>query len=570
MASEIGYDDGVWSLPDGVLNPLGPIEVGGATYRLVGGNGYASLQEAIDAASDGEILLVAPGSYTEGRQFTADEIGLPGYGQNHYGLLINKSVTIQGVSANGAPIGDVADVAATIVARYQAGYETSFAVTAQDVTIRGLGFVPTNEKFNPAQATDRINKAFEIYGDGFTLEHSTIEQQGELPTSSAIFFNGEGSTENVNTATVAGNVIYGSITLVNGAGGDGDPATSIVIADNVIVGDLLPAIRLNGDIAGVQWLQADVGLPVLTGNTIQFGVEGVSLVVYSGNLAQEGDSVTLEELDAYVAAVMAANDGIGAAVKDASGHVQITPLSNLTSVGDSGLGVAIYGSLQDAIDAAEEGDVIELAGGTYVEDVIVAKSGLTVRAAEGAEVTLQGGFFVNGSGAEGFTFALEGLTIERGLETTDFGNTARFKGLYIKGDADVTVDGVELVAGTGYSGVMADQYRGIEVEAGSAASVTVLDSEFVNWKTGIYLNAGASLSVEGSAFSGNVAGIGTDGPAALSVTNSTFADQTSEAIGFTPGKSVGALTLSGLEVTGSPVANVALGDAEFEGAGCIT
>src|SRR5690606_16262205 len=116
-------------------------------------------------------------------------------------------------------IGDVADVAATIVARYQAGYETSFAVTAQDVTIRGLGFVPTNEKFNPAQATDRINKAFEIYGDGFTLEHSTIEQQGELPTSSAIFFNGEGSTENVNTATVAGNVIYGSITLVNGAGG---------------------------------------------------------------------------------------------------------------------------------------------------------------------------------------------------------------------------------------------------------------------------------------------------------------------------------------------------------------
>ena len=59
----------------------------GKAYLLVGGNGHASVLSAIRAAEGGETILIAPGTYREEEPF-----------------VIDRPVTLQGVSEQGIPV----------------------------------------------------------------------------------------------------------------------------------------------------------------------------------------------------------------------------------------------------------------------------------------------------------------------------------------------------------------------------------------------------------------------------------------------------------------------------------
>ena len=75
------------------------------------------------------------------------------------------------------------------------------------------------------------------------------------------------------------------------------------------------------------------------------------------------------DLDDLVAALLATNPGIGAALIDRTGHVK------LYAAADGSQGVTlvpgVYSSIQAAIDAAADGDSIYIAGGTYREQLTI-------------------------------------------------------------------------------------------------------------------------------------------------------------------------------------------------------
>ena len=124
-AATIAIVNGQWVVNDGAatttLTGVERVVIGTTTYELVdqqGANvgGFQSLQAAIDDAQGGEKILVAPGSYTESANY--DPVtGLDDLtnGANPVGLLVDKSVTIEGVDANGTPITSASGTQATVI-----------------------------------------------------------------------------------------------------------------------------------------------------------------------------------------------------------------------------------------------------------------------------------------------------------------------------------------------------------------------------------------------------------------------------------------------------------------------
>jgi nitrous oxidase accessory protein NosD len=75
-----------------------------------------------------------------------------------------------------------------------------------------------------------------------------------------------------------------------------------------------------------------------------------------------------------------------------------------------------YDSIQEAIDAADSGDIIELAAGTYAEtDTVVIDKPLTLRSASGAAAVIEGEASLDELiSVESPGVVLEGLTITGG------------------------------------------------------------------------------------------------------------------------------------------------------------
>lgn len=110
-----------------------------------------------------------------------------------------------------------------------------------------------------------------------------------------------------------------------------------------------------------------------------------------------------------------------------------------------------YCSIQAAIDEANANDVITVAAGTYVEDVIVNKANLTISGADAATTIVSGP-----AGGDGGTFrvaasgvTIEGFTITReGNNTTDWNNpTLNFAGVAIQGQTNNAIIRKNIITG---------------------------------------------------------------------------------------------------------------------------
>lgn len=151
------------------------IELGASRYLLAGANGHSSIQAAIDAAQGGEIILIAPGTYEERCEFTMDEEGPAGLRRDACGLVISKSVTLQGVTNDGTPILDGDDVAATVVAMCASANGVSYAITADNVTIHGLALIPASAP-DVADGGSEVGKMLDVRGAAFTLRSVTFSE----------------------------------------------------------------------------------------------------------------------------------------------------------------------------------------------------------------------------------------------------------------------------------------------------------------------------------------------------------------------------------------------------------
>ena len=174
-----------------------------------------------------------------------------------------------------------------------------------------------------------------------------------------------------------------------------------------------------------------------------------------------------------------------------------------------------YGSVQSAVDAAGNGDTINVSTGTYSEGVIISKA-LTLQAI-GTPI-IHGCFSISSDNVtvNGFSFDGGDLCPNAGEKGAIY-MVANTSGHTLAGNA---------LNGPGTSQV----YRGI-LFGYSVSDVTISGNDITGWLSGIYINPSSDILIEGNTFFENYVGIGSDGLSNVSILGNTFSDNEFEGWG---------------------------------------
>lgn len=354
--------------------------VGGRTL-LVGGGGFTSLQAAINAAQDGDTILVAPGTYDELTTYQ---------GGSQIGLVIDKSVTIQGVKADGTFITDPNDVAAHIVSGAQSWWGTSFFVTGDNVSIIGLDLVAADGTvYN--QNPGRVNKAIEVTGNNFTLKGSHVGAADGIEVGSTIYINDANVTgpadefvSHITSYDISSNILEGAVAITNGPGSGHLPEdTSFKVNNNQFVkntgadagftnGILVNGLQTSGPEAA--WRLAHAVTPQMSGNSFSSDY-GIIFRVFDADESYLPDA-------ADIAAFLASN-GVPswAYATDENGDLSLEAATGRSIF-------TIESSLQAAIGHANAGDTITFKAPTGGTTATVGVEGLTFHQVAGGATAL--------------------------------------------------------------------------------------------------------------------------------------------------------------------------------------
>ncbi|WP_306149733.1 MULTISPECIES: S-layer family protein [unclassified Roseibium] len=483
-----------------------------------------SVQAAIDAAEAGDTIVLAAG-------VTFDE-----------DLNINKSVTIEGANVGIAADG-VRGAESNITGRVE--------ISADGVTVDGVQFAPAGAVPGPddnlitvtgANATLQNldvdlgrNTAGEylfgivLQGEGATVQNSSIDRTDDgINTTgldrSLIRVSGLDDVTIDGNELINGNIgasLGGTPTDVNITNNTITPSTTNVEAIWVVNAGTLPAAGLDlsgntftGD-EGIQVQGSDQGDTFSSyatdKNDLFIGKDGSDFFVGGGgddDLRGEGGtdiaSYSGNQADYKVTFVSAGIYTVEHLNGGADGTDTLTDIEFLRFA-DTPVPVAIdaavvitvapsgadYDSIQDAINAAPEGATIQVAAGTYSEDVTLNVNGVTLVTSEGAEI--------DGN-----------LRLEA--------NNIKVDGFTLDGPGRAVVD------------------RGIEVAGGD--SIEIANMTVSNFLTGASLDFASALGTptnvtfSGNTFTSNWAGIGsTENVTGLVINGNTF-DDNIEAIGL--------------------------------------
>ncbi|MFA5618654.1 MAG: hypothetical protein WDK95_17730, partial [Syntrophorhabdaceae bacterium] len=323
---------------------------------------FSSIQDAINAADEGDTVNVAPGTYNKG--FT----------------VANKTnLTITGAGAESTVIEPTSLITTGVGHKYTADMEAvvfvddSTEVNIEDMTIKSTGATPggtgdadTIVFWNASTGTISncvIEGTYTISGaqtgqgvavDAGTNETTTLDIINTnirgFQKNGIDVVDGNGTESNAGTITV--NVAGGSIT---GAG------AIDTIAQNGIMfwdrgGGTLAGTVDGVAISGFEYTPADDEACGILNYCSTGGMSSITGCNFTNNEIQvwDGNAKTLTIED-----VLANNDFDRAVTVDRP---------------DSSLLHTIWSSIQDAIDVAEDGDTVEVAAGTYTEQVVINKS----------------------------------------------------------------------------------------------------------------------------------------------------------------------------------------------------
>ena len=487
------------------------------TVDAGGGGDYTTISAAIAAASDGDEIVVSPGTYNETLNVNVDNLTIRGTHRN------NVIIDISGQAAvNGAGI---------YIANGVSG------VTLQRFTLQGC------DSSADARYGIKVGEA-----NGCTLSKITVK---DIYRSGFDFLGATNLTVmNVKSMSNGGhgmaltdchNVTVTNLTTVNNGWQSVSVATwgrytppagtsGIVFSGTLNLGEVF-------QLEQGQWHAS--GDPVLTPVPISFSTDiadGADVTVPAGTFAYAftGDDDEAECQRVYFFETLAEAEAVATLAYPLSGHILDTGRYIQSIVDQTQFYVSPGCEIQAAVDAANAGDTVSIRPGTYVENVVLDKAltldgeasppWVVIDHASGAAVRLRspGGIPLSGAGI----YTLDSLSGDWGILMDENMNPA--EELVIE---DLTIakcwlffhtkEGIAILNGAQVDGLtiescnLGQNLNGLGI-SGSGTETTVVNNLDIidTWMAGnsnhgllVYTNADVSdVAIEGSYFHDNTWG----------------------------------------------------------------
>lgn len=485
------YSDFTWTGP--VANTKGSVNTGqtltGNVTITVDDDGpadHSSIQDAIDAASSGQTVDVAAGTYPEQLDVTIDNLTIMGASES--GVQIVPPSTNRGIeiSADGVTF-ENATLDASNVADYgikaqgenpalDASEDRADGLTLRSLTVGGAGVTEVD-----------LNGV-----DNAVLEDLTLNGKNTAGTALAVT---DGNNITMNNISSDGKNLWGGIALYAGGGDFTQGVNNVTITGNPPSEGIYKQVKSGFDVTNLD-------LPSAFQHTLRNST-------FRGTPSSPADSdqftfYVTDQATAVAAALGLDNPDdsyVQSLSRDGDDHVS---RANNFVVGTAGGDVM---SIQTAIDEADPGAAVNVLDGTYAENVVIDKQGLIVQ--DASTPTLDGSFEISANDVE-----VEGFKILGGVTTA---NPSATIGIYVHANTSGHALSNNTITGPGD--------RGILLGTGGVIQSTIGGNDISDWTSGIYLNTGASdLTITGNTFKNNTAGIGSDGISDLSITENLFTE----------------------------------------------
>jgi hypothetical protein len=516
---------------DEIINPGEVLLISGvdASFQV-----FTDIQSAVDAADDGDTIQVGPGTFTVSDQINVNKsIVFKGSGEGQTiidasGVTNAYGISSQGPMADGVSFADFTLYGPANAAGNAFGLKLSGmdGVTVTNVTVQGSG-----------RSEVDLNGVTNATLTNVTANGESVGNPGN-PTPGVGFAISNSSNVTLTDISTDGLNAWGGVALFAGFGAGGTDNDGIVFAGDFNVLEPAPLYTQEADGSG---------------NTVT-----IDTAPFTEVWEVTSDSFRSPAADSEEFTFLFGSEAEAVAFATTAGFADRAVIQQ-----PNGEYLVADGmSIQAAVDAAENGNTIVVQSGNFDENVTINKAITIMGANAGVSAT---GTRDDESVIDGWVRVTADGAVLDGLQLTEGGTVlGQNTNLYVAA-SDLTVKNsvFDRDASGGYN-----LHRGIITEGGQGAGLTVEDSSFTGFATGVYLNPGAiGAVVTGNSFEGNNVGLSDDGPDAADISDNNFANSDVEHIGIgvlaIGATNVGAfIGTNSFDGTAEPVTIYALGSGQ--------
>jgi hypothetical protein len=431
---------------------------------------HMTIQEAIDNADPGVTIEVGAGIYNEGTLLIHKK-NLTVKTDNGNSQTATLEQTIVEITGNGVTLDGFK------IRNYQNDSDKRLVVIdAEDVTVGNLDFYmdvhPGNEPFeikiqNNAHGASVLNN---VIDRGWEGGHSSISLGG------------------ANDVLIEGNKI-----AENGASAiGGGMGENLVLRNNIVY---------NGFDEGI-WLSGSGKERVIEGNVIENynvgnkGSKALKIVGKPTSVNNETETLAMRDL------ILADNS---------VDTVELSWMKDVHNVTQD----TFFDTIQEAIDEAGEDDTVEVAPGTYEENIIISSNGIKIKS------TVEHEAVIKPASGDIIKITATGVFVED-FKLDGSEQSGSFKGIHL-GGPDAEVLNNQIIGNSPEAGdnTYISGTRGI-LFSGTNDNALIQGNYFTQWHTGVFNQASTGVTIDNNTFENVRSANANDGVADVTYTDNTY------------------------------------------------